>query len=120
VDKAIWNSLLLFAAVSIPALSLGMLVGARPRHQVFAPFLPSLVVSIVVYATRVGDAASFHTAFIVCSLLALGFALSLILFQPERDKLATFSWALLGVTAPYTVFITLIAAACWGRTECFG
>jgi hypothetical protein len=120
VDKASWNSLLLFAAVSIPVLSLGTLVRARPRRQVFAPFLPSLVVSIMIYATKGGGASAFHTAFIVCSLLALGFALFLIVFQPERDRLATFSWALLGVTTPYAVVLTLIAAACWGQTECFG
>jgi len=120
VDKASWNSLLLFAAVSIPVLSIATLVGARPRHQVLAPFLPSLAVSVVIYATSGGGASDFHTAFAVCSLLALGFALSLVLLQPERDRLATFSWAFLGVTTPYAIFFVLIAAACWGQTECFG
>jgi hypothetical protein len=51
--------------------------------------------------------------------LALSFALMLIVVQPWRDKLATFSWALLGVVTPYILFFGFLTVACWGRTECF-
>jgi hypothetical protein len=125
IDKADWNLFLIAATFLVLLLSLGTVVFARPRSQLFAPFMPSLVVSIVIYITllthgpRGHGASHFHTAFALCSLLALGFALLLIVNQPERNKLGTFSWAMLGVVFPYTAFLAYLAAACWGN-QCWG
>jgi hypothetical protein len=120
VDKATWNTILVAAVPLVLGLSIYSLVLAQPRRQVLLPFLPSLAASIAIYMSMVDGASSFHDAVVLCTLLALSFALFLVLAQPWREKLAAFSWALLGVVTPYVLFIGLIAAACWGHTECFG
>jgi hypothetical protein len=119
VDKSTWNHLLTAAAVLIPIVAILALAKARPRRQVVAPFLPILVVSIFIYLTTGSGASDFHRAAVVCAALALGFAFVLTRFETERDKLATYSWALLGVVTPYLFFFTLLTAVCWGQTECF-
>lgn len=120
MDKATWNTVLVVAPALILIASLGALAQARPRRQVLVPFLASLVVSIVIYVTTVGGASRFHTAVVTCGLLALGLAFLLIWLKPERNRLATISWALLGVVIPYVLFFALLTWACWGQTECFG
>jgi hypothetical protein len=126
VDKAEWTRFLTFAAGSVLLLSLGALAKARPRRQVFLPFLATLAVSITIYLVMIQNgptgtgATKFHSAFVICSLLALGFAVFLTWAQPARDRFATFSWALLGVVAPYAVFFAFLTVVCWGRTECLG
>ncbi len=120
MDKATWNTILVAAVPLALGLSVIGLVVARPRRQVLVPFLPSLAASSAIYPAMVDGASSFHKAFVLCILLALGFALLLIAAQSWRNKLATFSWALLGVVTPYVLFIALLAWACWGKTECLG
>ncbi len=120
MDKATWDTILVAAVPLVLCLSIYSLIVARPRRQVLVPFLPSLSASIAIYVSMVGGASSFHSAIVLCTSLALSFALLLIIAQPWRDKLAAFSCALLGVVSPYALFIALLAAACWGHTECFG
>lgn len=120
MDKETWNTILFAAVPLVLCLSIYSLVVVRPRRQVLVPFLTSLAASIVIYTSMGGAASSFHKAFVLCTLLALSFALLLVVAQPWREKLAAFSWALLGVVTPYTLLIGLIAVACWGHTECFG
>lgn len=120
MDKETWNSVLFAAVPLVSIASIYALAVARPRNQVLLPFLGALAASIAIYASMVHGASSFHSAVLLCTLLALGFAFLLVLVQPWRNSLAAFSWALLGVITPYCFFIALIAAACWGQTECFG
>ena len=120
MDKETWNALLTLAVPLVLGLSIYSFAVARPRHQVLLPFLPTLAASIAIYASMVDGASSFHSAVVLCSMLALGFAVVLVIAQPWRNRLAAFSWALLGVVTPYVLVIGLIAAACWGQPECFG
>jgi hypothetical protein len=60
VDKPAWTTFLVIATPSIIALSLVTLVRARPRSQVFLPFLPSLAVSIAIYIGSGGGAERFQ------------------------------------------------------------
>ena len=120
MDRAALNTVLIVAAISILALSIGTLVRARPRRQVLIPFLTSLVVSSAIYLSTVNGASGFHTAVIISSLLAVDIALFLMWFEPARDKMATLSWALFGVVAPCLAFFMLLTAVCWGHSECFG
>lgn len=120
MDKQTWTNILIAAVPIVLILSLVSLASARPRRQILAAFLPSLAVSSAIYLLTVDGASSFHTAFVVCTLSALAIALLLVVLQSERSKLATVSWALLGVVTPYAIFILLLAAACWGKTECLG
>jgi hypothetical protein len=118
VDKATWNTLLTVAAILIPVIAVGSLFTTRPRRQVLAAFLPTLVASIVIYVATGGGASVFHTAVVICGSLALGFAFFLTRLEPKRDRLATYAWALLGVVTPYLSFFALLTAVCWGKTEC--
>lgn len=119
MGKDSWN--LLVAVVTGLAIlaSVVALLTARPRLQVLAPFIPSLLGSAVIYLAMVHGAPSFHAAFVICSLLALVFAFALVLYRPAWDRLAMFAWAMLGVVTPFTFLIALLTVACWGRTECF-
>jgi hypothetical protein len=101
-------------------LAVYALVVARPRRQVLVPFLPSLAASTAIYSSHVEGASSFHQALVLCIALATGFAFLLVVAQPWQDRLATFSWALLGVDVPPVVLFALIATTCWGQTECLG
>jgi hypothetical protein len=67
-----------------------------------------------------GGDSSLHEAIVLCISLALSFAFLLVVAQPWRDSLATFSWALLGVAVPPVLLYALLAVACWGHTECLG
>jgi uncharacterized membrane protein len=120
VDKGSWTLLVAVVTGVVIFASVVALFTARPRRQVLVPFLPSLVASIVIYPTTVHSASSFHTAFVICSLLALAFAFALVVYRPAWDRLAIFAWAMLGVVTPFTLLIALLAVACWGRTECLG
>lgn len=120
MDKGAWNSLLIVATASIVALSLVTLALARPRGQVLAPFLPSVLASTVIYLSLVDGASGFHTAVEICTAAALALAGLLTWLRPERNTLATFSWALLGVVTPYCAFFLNIAVACAGKSECLG
>jgi hypothetical protein len=123
MDKDTWNAILILAVPVVLGLSILTLVLVRPRRQVLLPFLPTLAASIAVYSSRVHGAHGaneFHRCVSLCTLLALGYAVFLVAAQPWRNRLAAFSWALLGVVTPYTAFISLIVVACWGQTECLG
>jgi multisubunit Na+/H+ antiporter MnhB subunit len=115
VDKAAWTGFLVFATALVLVLAAVSIAKARPRRQVLAPFVPSLAASILIYINMVEGADSFHTAFLFCSGAALLIALGLIIAWPERNLLATFSWAMLGVVTPYLAFIALFTIACPGE-----
>jgi uncharacterized membrane protein len=120
VDKDSWNLLVAVVTGLVILASVVALFTAQPRRQVLVPFVPSLLASVVIYLAMVHGASSFHTAFVICSLLALAFAFVLVLYRPAWDRLAMFAWALLGVVTPFTLLIALLVVVCWGHTECLG
>lgn len=118
MDKGSWDLLVAVVTGLVILASVVALFTARPRRQVLAPFVPSLLASIVIYLAMVHHASSFHTAFVLCSLLALAFASVLVLYRPAWDGLAMFAWAMLGVVTPFTLLIALLAVVCLGHPEC--
>jgi hypothetical protein len=120
VSTGNWDGFVLVVTALVILASVIAISAARPRSQVLVPYASTLIVSIVVYVSMVHGASSFHTAFLICCAVAIGVALVLVLVRPAWNRLAMFTWAMLGVVTPFIVFFGFLAVVCLGKTECLG